>query len=797
MPEEIQEKLIEDEMKQAYMDYAMSVIVSRAIPDVRDGLKPVHRRILYAMKQLGLDYNKAFKKSARIVGETLGKFHPHGDMAVYDSLVRMAQNFSLRYPLVNGQGNWGSQDGDNAASMRYTEAKLKKIAEEMLLDIEKNTVDFVDNFDASEKEPVVLPSKLPNLLVNGSSGIAVGMATNMAPHNIKEVCDAIIYAIDNSQCTSLDLMKFIKGPDFPTRGIIVGKQGIRHAYQSGRGKLLIRAKAEVEERRIIITEIPYMVNKSLLIENIALLVHSKRIEGISDIRDESDRRGMRIVIELKKNFDGEKILNQLYRLSSLQTTFGVINLALVDNLPRVLDLKSLVYEFIKHRKVVIIRRTKFDLDKAEKRAHILEGLRVALENIDNVVALIKGSDNVDVARNGLVQRYELTEIQANSILDMRLQKLTSLETKKIEEEYENLLKLIEELKGILTNENKVLDIIKKDLKGLKENFGDERRTEILEQEEQIITDEDLINEEDVVITVTNSGYAKQIPLNTYKSQGRGGTGIRATTTNEEDVVEELFITSNLSWLLFFTNKGRVHWLKTYEVPEASRYAKGSALVNLLKLSENEKVNAVLPIKQFDDQHSLIFVTKRGLVKKSSLRDFSNPRKGGINAINLRENDEVVQVRLTPGNLRFIIGTKKGKAVKFGEEDVRVMGRNTSGVRGIRLRNDEVIGMEVAIDDGDLLTVTEKGFGKRTSMEEYRLIRRGGSGVRNINITEKNGNVVGIKTVKDHDEVMCVTDKGQIIRIRVKDISRIGRNTQGVRVMRLREDDKVASVSRVI
>ncbi len=1234
MPEEIQERLIEDEMKQAYMDYAMSVIVARAIPDIRDGLKPVHRRVLYAMKSLGLDYNKAFKKSARIVGETMGKFHPHGDLAVYDALVRMAQPFSLRYPLVKGQGNFGNVDGDNAASMRYcvsgeslvvtekglerihdisteeeinlkilskdkkinnaskwfysgkhetlkiitnkgyeltgtknhpililsknenekpifiwklleqlnegdiavmdrkednfwpkkeikldeyypvikdghqhkrvlpkylngnlafilgalvsegtitkeklefcntdedlikefedmwkktfpdsklhkfkrnpssfgkkiyhrlechcrytleflrnvgllpvkskektipslifksskeviaiflkayfegdggisyskkaielsccsaseellkqiqlillrygiessrrydkyrfinklfirskrnilrfykeigffserknkklefvilnykkdyshtdyvpfisdfvrslshnefitknnfdrysymeknyqkvtsalikktgvdyanvfeyfltynylfepivkiemagikrvysikvdsschsfisngfishnTEAKLSKSAEEMLLDLDKDTVDLVNNFDNSEKEPVVLPSKLPNLLINGSSGIAVGMATNIPPHNIREICDAIIFAIDHSECNSLELMKFIKGPDFPTGGIIVGEGGIKNAYETGKGKLTVRAKAEVQDDKVIITEIPYMVNKSLLIEDIARLVQEKRIEGISDIRDESDRKGMRIVIEIKKNFEGELILNQLYKLSSLQTTFGVIMLSLVNNEPKTLNLKDIIKEFIVHRKNVVIRRTKFELDKAEKRAHILEGLRIALANIDPVVQLIKRSESVEVARIGLVQRFELTEVQANAILDMRLQRLTSLETRKIQEEYENLLRLIDELKSILADISKIFGIIKKELSDIKNEYGDERRTVILDRGEEIVANEDLINEEDIVITITASGYAKQTPLEIYRSQGRGGTGIKATVTKEEDVVQELFITSNLSWLLFFTNKGRVHWLKAYEIPEASRYAKGGALVNLLHLGEKEKISAVLPIKEFDDKHSLIFVTKKGILKKSLLSDYSNPRKGGINAINLIENDEVVQVRLTPGYLNFIIGTKNGQAVKFSEEDVRVMGRNARGVRGIKLRDDEVIGMEVAIEDGDLLTVTENGFGKRTAMSEYRLIRRGGRGVRNISITEKNGKVVGIKTVKDYDEIMCITDKGQIIRMEVNTISKVGRNTHGVRIIRLKEGDKVSTVSRVM
>jgi len=797
MPEEIQDKLIQDEIKQAYMDYAMSVIVSRAIPDVRDGLKPVHRRILYTMWNMGLKHDKPFVKSARIVGDCF-KYHPHGDAAIYDSLVRMVQNFSLRYPLVHGHGNFGGSGGEfSAAQMRYTEAKLNKLSEELLNDIDRDTVDFIPNFDGSLKEPTVLPSRLPNLLINGTSGIAVGMATNIPPHNIREVCDAIIFAIDHPEYNSLDLMKFIKGPDFPTGGIILGESGVKSSYETGRGKLTVRAKAEVEDGKIIITEIPYMVNKSLLIENIAQLVHDKRIEGISDIRDESDRKGMRIVIELKKNFDGELILNQLYKLSSLQTTFGVIMLSLVNSEPKVLNLKDMVKEFIVHRKTVVIRRTKFELDKAEKRAHILLGLKIALANIDPVVQLIKRSESVDVARIGLVERFELTEVQANAILEMRLQRLTSLETRKIQEEYEHLIRLIEELKNILADIGKIFGIIKSELSEIKNEYGDERKTVISNQIEEVVTNEDLINEEDIVVTITTAGYAKQTSLELYRSQGRGGTGIRATTTKEEDVVQELFITSNLSQLLFFTNKGRVHWLKAYEIPEASRYAKGGALVNLLHLDKEEKVSAVLPIKEFDDKHSLIFVTKKGVLKKSLLSEYSNPRKGGINAINLNGNDEVVQVRLTPGYLNFIIGTKNGQAVKFNEEDVRVMGRNATGVRGIKLRNDEVIGMEVALEDGDLLTVTENGYGKRTAMSEYRLIKRGGSGVKNINVTEKNGKVIGIKTVKDYDEIMCVTDKGKIIRTEVNNISKVGRNTQGVILIRLKESDKVASVSRVV
>jgi len=797
MPEEIQERLIEEEMKQAYMDYAMSVIISRALPDVRDGLKPVHRRILYAMLKEGLLSNKRFSKCAGVVGEVLKKYHPHGDSSVYDALVRMAQDWNLRYPLINGHGNFGNIDGDSAAAYRYTECKLQKFAENLLEDLDKETVDLGDNFDGTVKEPLVLPGKIPNLLVNGSSGIAVGMATNIPPHNINEIGNAIVYYVDNRDCSIEDLMKFVKGPDFPTGGIILGESGIRSAFMHGRGRLVVRAKTESEENKIIITEIPYMVNKSLLIEGIADLVRNKRIQGVHDIRDESDRRGMRIVIELKKGTNAEVLLNQLYKLSNLQTTFGVIMLSLVNKEPRVLNLKNMIEEFVKHRFDVITRRTKFDLDKSEKRSHILEGLRVALEDIDPVVKGIKESENVEAARRFLMNKFKLSDVQANAILEMRLQKLTSLETKKMQEEYDSLLRLIKELQGILADENKIYGIIKNDTKEIIKEYGDDRRTEISKVDEEVIMDEDLINEEDVVIIVTQSGYAKQIHLDMYKSQLRGGTGVRTATVKEEDVIEQVFVTSNLNNLLFFTNKGKVHWLKAYLIPEAGRYARGTNLVNLLKLGKGESVSAVLPIKSFEENLNLIFGTKNGVVKKSSLSEFDNPRKGGILAIKLREGDEVVAVRLCSSGMRFVLGSRNGRAVRFREEDVRVMGRTASGVRGIKLVNDEVVGMEVALEDGDLLTVTENGYGKRTSMKEYRLISRGGKGVRNIHITEKTGKVVGIKTVREDDEIMCVSDKGQIIRMDVKGISRIGRNTQGVRVIRLREGDRVANVSKVV
>ncbi len=1233
MPEEIQQRLIEEEMKESYIDYAMSVIVGRALPDVRDGLKPVHRRILYAMHGMGLLHNRSFKKSARIVGEVLGKYHPHGDSAVYDALVRMAQDFSLRYPLVNGQGNWGSVDGDRAAAMRYcitgdslvvtekglvkineisdkekiklkilskdkkinnaskwfdsgkhptlkittykgysiqgsynhplltltqditgkpkflwktlehikegdivvldrltdsffpkneiglrkywpikenkrketklpktlnkdlafilgslvsegfvgdkkiefcnsdkewiekfkekwmkvfpdstlhnfiikpssygkreyerlechylhtikflkdiglkpvksnkknipslilqspkevvvsflrayfegdgsisyskrmvelsccskseelirrlqiillrfgiesairydsykkinklyirgkravlrfykeinflnltkkkkleyvilnykkesaltdcvpfisdfirrltkssfilknnfdqygnmkknyqqvcqivkqesgqdyqeifeylinyeylfekvikieksgiqkvysikvdsnchsfvangfinhnTEAKLKKIAEELLIDIEKDTVDFAENFDASLKEPVVLPSKIPNLLINGSSGIAVGMATNIPPHNISEVISGIVAYIENNEITINELMEYIKGPDFPTGGIICGVNGIKNAYLTGRGRLVVRGRAEINNDKIQITEIPYQVNKSLLIESIANLVKDKRIEGIGDIRDESDRKGMSIVIKLKKGVNGDVVLNQLYKHTSLQTTFGAIMLTLDKGQPKVMNLKEMIVCYVDHRKEIVIRRTKFDLDKAEKRVHIIEGLRIALNNIDSVIKLIKSSENTEVARNGLMDGFSLSNEQAQAILDMKLQRLTGLEQDKLNKEHKELLELIKELKEILASEERVLGIIKEELLELKKNYGDERRTELLDVEEEIET-EDLIEEQDVVITVTHKGYIKQMPLELYKQQKRGGKGIKGAKVKEEDLIEHLFITNNHNYLLIFTNKGKVYWLKAYRIPEAGRYSKGKAIVNLLRIGTDEEVSAILPISKFDDQHYLLFATKNGLLKKTKLDSYSKPRKGGIIGIGLRDNDELVQVKLTPGNLDMILGTSNGLAIRFNEQDVREMGRTATGVRGILLKKgDSVVGMEVAFNGASLLSITENGFGKRTLMEEYRTIRRGGKGVINIQTTERNGKVVGIKTVKDDDEVMVISKKGLIIRVSAKEISQIGRNTQGVRLMRLNEGDRVTVLARVV
>ncbi len=725
----------------------------------------------------------------------LGKYHPHGDVAVYDTIVRMAQPFSLRYTLVDGQGNWGSVDGDNAAAQRYTECRMTRIAEELLDDLDKETVDMVPNFDGTLKEPVVLPAKLPNLLVNGSSGIAVGMATNIPPHNLREVCDAIIVFLDNPDCDVNDLP--IKGPDFPTGGIIQGTAGIRSAYAFGRGKIRVRAKADIEKSSIIVTEIPYMVNKATLVEEIAVLVRDKVIEGITDLRDESDRDGMRIVIEFKKDANAEVILNQLFKHSQLQSTFGVIMLALHNNQPRVMGLKEILGHYINHRKDVIVRRTRFDLKKAEDAAHILEGLKIALKSIDSVIKTIKASANPAAAKVALVKGFSLTEVQAQAILDMKLQRLTSLEQEKIQSEYLHLLELIKDYKDILSSEPRVINILKSEVLEMKETYGDDRRSEIVEVVAEMV-DEDLIPDEDVVVIATRDGYIKKIPINAYQHQNRGGKGIIGMETKEEDIVEHLFTTNSHSYILAFSNTGRVYWLKAYEIPTASRYAKGKAIVNILNLSENEKINAMIPIKKFEEQHYLIMATKKGLVKKTSLKAYSNPRKGGIIGMGLRPGDEMVQVRLTPGKLRFIIASRDGMAVKFDEHDVRPTGRGSTGVRGITLvGDDEVIGLEVALESGTLVSITENGFGKRSSIPDYRLTKRGGKGVINIQTSERNGRVVGIKTVRDVDEVMFISAKGVVIRVLASDISLIGRNTQGVRLMRLNEGDKVKGCTRVI
>ena len=792
MTEKIKKVIVEDQLKEAYLDYSMSVIVGRALPDVRDGLKPVHRRILFAMNEIGLQNNKQFKKCARIVGEVLGKFHPHGDTAVYDALVRLAQDFNLRYPLVHGQGNFGSVDGFPAAAARYTEAKLSKIAQELLDDLDKNTVKFIPNFDNLLKEPVVLPSKIPNLLLNGSTGIAVGMATNMPPHNLNEICNLTINLIDNEELELNEILNLIKGPDFPTGAYILGTNGIKQAYKTGKGKIVLRAKAFIENGRIIISEIPYQVNKSALIIHIADLVKDKVVEGITDIRDESNKEGMRIVIEVRKNADATLILNQLYKNSSLQTSFGIIMLALVDGQPRVLNIKEIIQEFIKHRKGVVTKRTQFDLNKAEERDHVLQGLLIALASIDEVIKLIKSSNDIDDARKGLILNYHLDETQSNAILEMKLSKLAALEQEKILKEHEQLVNYIKELKEILVSKDRIKKIIKDELIDIKNRFGDERRTQIIELEEQI-EDEDLIENEEVVITLTHKGYIKRVPLNTYTVQKRGGKGIIGTTAKEEDFVEDLFITNSHSYLLFFTNKGTVHWLKAFQVPEIGRYSKGTPIVNFIKLNDNEKISAVVPVNNFEENRFLTMFTKKGLVKKTSLKEYSRPRLGGIIGINLKENDELVSVKLTDNTKQLVIATNDGRAVRFKESNVSIVGRNSMGVKGIKVNDSDVIGADV-INAPYLLTVTENGYGKRTLIEEYRLINRGGSGVTNIKITEKNGKVVGIKIVNDLDELMFITKQGMIIRTPVKDISIIGRNTQGVRMMKLNENDKIVSVA---
>ena len=788
--------LIEQEMKDSYLDYSMSVIVGRALPDIKDGLKPVHRRILYAMQKEGLTHEKKFTKCAGVVGSVLKYFHPHGDTSVYDALVRLAQPWSLRYPLVWGQGNFGSQDGDPAAAYRYTESKLMKISSELLQDIEKNTVDFVDNFDGSTKEPIVLPAKLPNLLVNGSSGIAVGMATNIPPHNLNEVCDAAIALIDNPEIGFEDLVSYLKGPDFPTGGIICGTNGIKLAYKTGRGKLILRSKIIFEDGKIIVTEIPYQVNKSLLLQDIAKNVHEKVIEGISDLRDESDRNGMRIVIQLKKGVSEDFVLTQLYKHSNLQISFGINNVALVNGEPRQLSLRDFLEEYIKHRFDVITRRCKFELDKAEKRAHILEGLRIALANIDAVVALIKSSISVEDARNGLVNNFNLSHEQAQAILEMKLSKLTSLETNRINEEYNSLLNFIRELKEILSDPNKINKIIKDDLIDLKTNYGDSRRTLISSEELEDVDTEDLIEEEEVVITLTNAGYVKRVPLDTYRAQRRGGKGLIGTGTREEDFVTNLFVSSTHTYLLCFTDTGIVHWLKAYKIPEGSRYGKGANIINLLNLERSNKLSAVLPVKEFSDDKFLVLVTKEGVVKKTSLSAYSKPRMGGVKGVELREGDSLIGAFITSGTNELVIATKDGRAVRFNEQDVRSVGRNSIGVRGINIKSSEVVGAGLA-DNKYILTITENGFGKRTLVEDYRLINRGGSGVINIKCTPKNGKVVSIKIVGDDDELMFITKKGVVIRTPVNGISVIGRNTQGVRIMRLDPDDSIVSVARII
>ena len=793
---------IEEEMKDSYINYAMSVIVGRALPDVRDGLKPVHRRILYAMKELNLEHNKPYKKSARIVGECMGKYHPHGDVAIYDTLVRMAQDFSLRYPLVDGQGNFGSVDGDAAAAMRYTEARLDHITDWMLLDIDKNTVDYSPNFDESLKEPKVLPACLPNLLVNGSSGIAVGMATNIPPHNLREVTEAVIYVIDNPECEPKDLIKKIKGPDFPTGGIIRGFEGIKKAYTTGRGILRVSAKAFIEEQKngkeaIIIKEIPYQVNKANLIEAIADLVQEKKVEGITDLRDESDKDGMRIVIELRRGTNANILLNQLYKHTQMQVTFGVIMLALVDGRPRVLNIKEIIDAFIKHRKEIVIRRTRFDLEKAQDRAHILEGLKIALDNLDRVIKVIKESKTPQIAKEALIKKFDLSDRQAQAILEMQLQRLTGLEREKIDKEYLELIKKIEFYKSILASEKKIFDIIKDEMKELTEKFGDDRRTEIAAETEELEI-EDLIAKEDVVITISHSGYIKRLPVSNYRKQRRGGRGVTGAEMREEDFVEHLFIASTHDYMLFFTDKGVVHWLKVHEIPEAGRLSKGKAIINLLSLAVGEKISAFVPVREFKEGFFLMMATKKGLVKKTKLSAYSNPRRGGIIGIGIEKGDELIKVEMTNGDDEILLATKNGKAIRFKESQVRDMGRAAKGVRGINLgKEDECIAMDVVRLDQTLLTVTSQGFGKRTVFKEYRLQSRGGKGIINIKVTTKNGKVVGLKSVSDRDETMLITEKGMIVRSPIKDIRETGRSTQGVRLMRVNPGDKVASVAKIV
>ena len=799
--ENIIERNIETEMKTSYIDYAMSVIVSRALPDVRDGLKPVHRRILYAMHEDGITSDKPYRKCANTVGSVLGRYHPHGDSSVYDALVRMAQDFSMRYMLIDGHGNFGSTDGDGAAAMRYTEARMSKIAEYMLTDIEKNTVDFMPNYDDRLQEPTVLPAKIPTLLINGSAGIAVGMATSIPPHNLTEVINGIIKIIDNKEISDEELISVIKGPDFPTYGIILGKEGIKQAYTTGKGKITVRAEAEIEEmsngkQRIIVTSLPYQVNKAKLIENIANLVKEKRIEGISELRDESDRtEKVRIVIELKRDINAQVVLNRLYKNTQMQDTFGIIMLALVNGEPKILTLRQCLDNYIEHRKTVVIRRTRFELEKAEARAHILEGLKIAIDNIDEVINIIRSS--YDDAKERLMKRFNLTDIQAQAILDMRLKTLSGLQREKIEEEYNELMKLIAHLKDILSNENLVYDIIKEELLEIKEKFGDERRTKIVAAEGEIDV-EDLIKEEQTVVALTHFGYIKRMPIDTYKSQKRGGKGITGIATREEDFVKDIFIASTHDTILFFSNKGKVYRLRGYEIPEAGRTAKGTAIVNILSLDPGEKISAVIPIQVFAEGNYLLYATKNGLIKKTSLLEYNTVRKSGLQAINLKEDDELIGVRLTDGQDNVVLVTKEGMAITFDEKDVRPVGRVSQGVIGIRLdENDNVIGMESIINgkESTLLAITENGFGKRTELEEYRVQTRGGKGVITYKITPKTGTIVGIRIVKENEDVMLITDTGTIIRLNVKDISILGRNTQGVTLMRTNEG-KVVSIEKI-
>ncbi|WHY77644.1 DNA gyrase subunit A [Neobacillus sp. WH10] len=801
---QIKEINISQEMRTSFLDYAMSVIVSRALPDVRDGLKPVHRRILYAMHDLGIHADKPYKKSARIVGDVIGKYHPHGDSAVYETMVRMAQDFNYRYMLVDGHGNFGSVDGDGAAAMRYTESKMSKISMELLRDINKDTIDYQDNYDGEEREPVVLPARFPNLLVNGTTGIAVGMATNIPPHQLGEVIDGVLAVSRDPEMTTQELMEIIPGPDFPTGGLIIGRSGMRKAYETGRGSITIRAKVEIEQKSngkevIIVNELPYQVNKARLIEKIAELARDKKIDGITDLRDESDRRGMRIVIEVRKDANANVLLNNLYKHTALQTSFGINTLALVGGQPKVLSLKQCLVYYLDHQKVVIRRRTEFELRKAEARAHILEGLRIALDNLDAVITLIRNSQTTDIAREGLMTQFNLSEKQAQAILDMRLQRLTGLEREKIEDEFQSLMKLIAELKAILADEEKILEIIREELLEIKERFNDKRRTEIVTGGIENIEDEDLIPRENIVISLTHNGYIKRLPVSTYRAQRRGGRGIQGMGTNEDDFVEHLITTSTHDTILFFTNKGKVYRSKGYEIPEFSRTAKGIPIINLLGIEKGEWVNAIIPVEEFVDDWSLFFTTKEGISKRSPLTSFANIRNNGLIALSLREGDELISVRMTDGSKHMIIGTKNGMLIHFPETDVRSMGRTATGVKGITLDpGDEVVGMEVLEEDNDVLIVTKNGYGKRTPASEYRVQGRGGKGIKTCHVTEKNGELVSMRAVTGEEDLMLITTGGVLIRIDVAGISKMGRNTQGVKLISMKESENefVATVAKV-
>ncbi len=800
--EDIVKVYIEDEVKRSYLDYAMSVIIGRALPDVRDGLKPAQRRILYAMNELGLAHNRPFKKSATVVGEVLGKYHPHGDLAVYETLVRMAQDFSLRYPLIEGQGNFGSIDGDAPAAYRYTEARLSELAEELLRDLEKDTVDFVPNFDGRLKEPKVLPAAFPNLLANGASGIAVGMATNIPPHNLSELIDGLVALIDDPELNSEDLMKYIQGPDFPTGGVIVGKEGITEAYKTGRGKIVVRGKVRIEEGKggkdkIIITEIPYQVNKTALIERIALLVREKKISDVSDLRDESDRDGMRIVLELKRDANPEIVINQLYKFTPLQETFGVILLVLVDNVPKTLNLKELCQQFLDFRYEVVQRRTRFELKQAEDRAHILEGLKIALKHIDKIIALIKSAKDPEIAKQELMRRFKLTEIQAQAILDMKLARLTNLEQKKINEEYLDLIKTIARLKNILASKRATMALIKEELLALKKRFGDARKTDITKGKVEELNIEDLIAEEDVCVIITHRGYIKRMPISAYRRQNRGGVGRTGVEVSETDFVEGIITAKTLDYILFFTNKGKCYWLKVFEIPEGTYQAKGRPIVNLLELEKDERITSYVPVREFNKKQNIFMVTEKGTVKKTSLEEFSNPRKKGIIAINLEESDQLIDTFITSGKDEIMLVTRNGQALKFSEKDVRQMGRNAAGVRGIKLdKKDAVIDGSTVNQDQSLLIVTTKGYGKRCDYKAFPIRRRGGKGVIAGKITEKSGELVCAKAVSEKDEAIVITKNGTVLRLKLADVREQGRATIGVKLIQIKEDDYVVDVAPI-